>query len=188
MAGELQINGEYAGPWKLVASSEATAGSSLSAYTTTQYKRLLFRMYNAGTDSTVVYPYFYFLDDTGSRRTDNYLNKMFVSYGTGYYSNQQSNSIWSPGWLSSNLRYDSEVDASMFEMLFFNVETNRPAGYIAQWSYRTTTNIRVSGIGGGTKDVNIAANPIYGIEMAGSSTTFNLRYPKIEVYGDTTLT
>lgn len=189
MAGELQINGEYAGPWKLVASNlDIASADSAKAYTTTQYKRLLFRMSNRGASNSTVFPIFNFLNSSGTALGDGYVHRTFVSYGTGYYSNQQNNSSWSPGWISTNLRYSTTQSSNIFQMLFFNLDSNNHAGYIAQWSYRTSTNVRVSGFGSGWKYINTTTNPVYGIEMTISNLTYVLNYLNVEVYGDTTLT
>lgn len=190
MAGEFSINGEAVGPWKLVASAE-NAGSvaSLSAYTTTQYNRLMFRIYVERASTTSAYPLFYFLDDTGSRRTDSYYHRTFISYSTTIYSNQQANSAWSPGFISTNLRYDTEDNAGIFEILLFNVDaSSRHAGYLANWTYRTSTNFRIAGMGAGWKYSNATTNPVYGIEATTNSVSYTIQTPKIEVYGDTTLT
>ena len=190
MAGEFSINGEAVGPWKLVASAE-NAGSvaSLSAYTTTQYNRLLFRIYVERASSTAAYPYFYFLDNTGTRLTDFYNHRMLISYGTSFYSNETTGYIWLPGYLTTNLRYDTEDNPGIFEMLYFNIDgSSRNAGYLANWGYRTSTNIQIRAMGYGRKYMNPTINPVYGIEATTNSGAYTIQTPKIEVYGDTTLT
>jgi len=187
MAGELQINGEYAGPWKLVASQETNGATSLSAYTTTQYRRLLFRMHTMGSTATsILYPLFYFLDDTGARRTDTYTHRAHIGYGTGYYSNQTTNTAWSPGWMSSNLRYNLNGRPAIFEMMYFNIGGEATdTAYLANWAYLSSGGSYISGFGTGHQT---SLNPVYGIEMTTSNDTYTIYDLMIEVYGDTTLT